>query len=93
LRTESHDGLLRFSAISQLGYIADDLLFPYSLSSAAVIPPENPNVWTAFALYLEETSVLKSAHTISFCIESVANHPSAWIERYELAIKADIGEA
>jgi hypothetical protein len=37
-----------------------------SFSRSIVIPPEHPNVWTAFALNLKETSLLKSAHTISY---------------------------
>jgi hypothetical protein len=66
--TESHDGLFRFSAIPQLSYVPDNFLSADSLSSAAVIPPEHPNIWTAFALQLEEAASLKPAHTISFCV-------------------------
>jgi hypothetical protein len=66
--TKSNDGLFRFLAISQFSYAPDDLLFICSLSEGIFVPPENPNVWTASTLQLKETSLLKSAHTISFAL-------------------------
>ncbi len=68
-RTTKSDGdLFRLPAISQFGYAPDDLLFVCPLSRGIFIPPENPNVWNAFAFELKETSLLKSAHTISFAL-------------------------
>jgi hypothetical protein len=64
--TKSDDGLFSFPAISQFNYAPDNLLFVSSFSRSTFIPPENPNVWTAFALQLKKTSLLKSAHTISY---------------------------
>jgi hypothetical protein len=66
--TQSYHVLFRFPAISQFGYAPDDLLFICPLSQSLFIPPENPNVWNTFAFQLKETSLLKSAHTISFAL-------------------------
>jgi len=51
--TKSGDSLFRFPAISQFGYSPDDLLFICPLSQGIFIPPENPNVWNAFAFQLK----------------------------------------
>jgi hypothetical protein len=66
--TERNHVLFRFPAISQFGYVPDDLLFVCPLFRGIFIPPENPNVWNAFAFEHKETSLLKSAHTISFAL-------------------------
>jgi hypothetical protein len=66
--TKSGDGLFRFASISQFGYVPNDLLFVCPLSQGIFIPPEDPDVWNAFALQLKETSLLKSVHTISFVL-------------------------
>ena len=65
---KSDDGLFRFPAIAQFGYVPDDLLFVCPLFRGSLIPPENPNVRNAFAFEFKETSLLKSAHTISFAL-------------------------
>ena len=62
------DGLFRVPAISQFGYSPDDLFFVYPLPQEIFIPSENPNVWTSLASQLKETSLLKSAHTMSFAL-------------------------
>jgi hypothetical protein len=68
-RTAQSDHVLfRFPAISQFGYVPDDLLFVCPLSRGIFIPPENLNVWNSFAFELKETSLLKSAHTVSFAL-------------------------
>jgi hypothetical protein len=41
-------------SISQFNYAPDNLFFVSSFSRSAFIPPENPNIWTAFALQLVE---------------------------------------
>jgi hypothetical protein len=64
-----NDGLFRFSFTPNLSYAANDLLLIDSLSGCIVVPPENPNVRTALALHLKETSLLKSAHTISYGLQ------------------------
>jgi len=66
--TKSDDSLFRLPAISQFCNAPDDLLFICPLSQGSFIPPENPNVWDALAFQLKETSLLKSAHTISFAL-------------------------
>ena len=66
--TKSDDGLFRFPSVSPFGYVPDDLLFICPLSQGIFVPPENPAVWNAFALQLEETSLLKSAQAISFAL-------------------------
>jgi hypothetical protein len=57
--TKRDDGLFCFPAISQFGYTPDDLLFICPLSEGIFIPPENPNVWNAFAFQLKETSLFE----------------------------------
>src|ERR1700760_534712 len=69
--SKSGDGLFRFAAISQFGYVPDDLLFVCPLFRGIFIPPENPNVWNAFVFELKETSLLKSAHTSALRVQSV----------------------
>jgi hypothetical protein len=66
--TKRDDGLFRVPAISQVGCSADDLLSICPLSQGIFIPPENPNVWNSLAFQLKETSLLKSAHTMSFAL-------------------------
>jgi hypothetical protein len=66
--TQSDHVLFRFPAIAQFGYVPHDLLFVCPLFRAIFIPPENPNVWNGFAFEFKETSLLKSAHTISFAL-------------------------
>ena len=55
--TKSADDLFRFPAISQFGYVPDDLLFICPLFRGIFIPPENPNVWNSFAFEFKETSL------------------------------------
>jgi hypothetical protein len=66
--TERDGGLFCFAAIAEFNYAPDDMLFVFSGSGAIVIPPENPDVGTAFAAQLKEASLLKPAHVVSFAI-------------------------
>jgi hypothetical protein len=75
--TKRDDGLFRVPAISQFGPSPADLLFIYPLSQGGFIPPENPNVWNSLAFQPKETSLLKSAHTISFALFNQQLIPSA----------------
>lgn len=68
-RTTERDGcLFCFPAITEFNYAPEDMLFVFSGSGAIVIPPENPDVGTAFAAQLKEASLLKPAHVIFFVI-------------------------
>lgn len=76
--TNCNDSLFRFSAISQLSYAPNDFHFVCSLPRGIVIPSENPHVWAALALQFEETSLLKSVHTISYGFDEQLILHSIW---------------
>jgi hypothetical protein len=64
--SKRYNRFFSISPASKLAGCPNNLFFIDSFSTGVVIPPENPNVWTAFTLQLKETSLLKPVHAFSF---------------------------